>query len=192
MNRWFGADESVPDDHLSIHLEKSGSMITRAVLALVRYGGLVCLVFAVLTNSGAPRKSSSLQANDSSLPSPANPCAAGPDLTASARVLHAQGDFDSAQAALAKYDQALRCWQSVNAHREVAETLRSIGDIYFEIGQYDSARDAHQRALDESKSIGDVRGRILSLIAIGMIEADVDRTRELLARTQEAQALEAE
>lgn len=189
MNCCFGADGSVPYSHLPFHPGKPA--ITRAALLVSRYGSLVCLLFAILLNPGAPRKGSSLQANSSSLPSPENPCAAS-DLVDSARILHARGDFDSAQAAIAKYDQALRCWQSISAHRETAETLRSIGDIYFEIGQYDSARDAHQRALDESKSIGDVRGRILSLIAIGMIEAEVDRTEELLARTQEAQALEAQ
>lgn len=174
--------------------KKPDSMLTRAALALIRYGCLVCLssavLSAVLISSGAQRKSTSQQTRESSLPNPASPCMASD--ADSARILHAQGDFDSAQAAIAKYNQALRCWQSISAHRETAETLRSIGNIYFEIGQYDSAREAHQKALDESKSIGDVRGRILSLIAIGMIEADVDRTEQLFARTREAQALEAQ
>ena len=189
MKRCFGADERAADDHLSIHLEKPNSVITRAGLVLIRYGALLCLLFALLMSSEPPPNSSPLQANESSLSSSTNPCAAGSD---AARILHARGDFNSAQEALAKYDQALQCWQSISARREVAETLRSIGDIYFEIGQYDSARDAHQRALNESKSIGDVRGRIVSLIAIGMIEADLDRNDELFARTREAQALEAE
>lgn len=190
MNHCFGADREVADNHLPIHLRKPTSAITRATLSVSRYGSLVCLLFAILTISEAPRKSSSLQHNGSSLPSPANPCAAGSDLAKAASVLHAQGDFNSSQDALAKYNQALGCWQSVSAHREVAETLRSIGDIYYETGQYESARDAYQRALSESKRIGDVRGRILSLIAIGLIDADLDRSKDLFAGTHEAQALE--
>lgn len=186
MKRCFGADESVADNHLSIHLEKPNSIITRAALVPIRYGALACLLFALLMSSGSPPES--LQANQSSLSNEANPCAEGSE----ARIIHARGDFNSAQEALTKYGEALQCWQSISAHREVAETLRSIGDIYFEIGQYDSARDAHQRAFNESKTIRDVRGRILSLIAIGMIEADLDRTDELFARTQEAHALETE
>lgn len=192
MKHRLGADGSVPDNGLPIHLGKLNSSITKTAFLVSRYGSLVCLLFAILITLGAPRKvSSSLQANSSSPSSAANPCPASA-LIDSARILHAQGDFGSAQAAIANYDQALRCWQSMNAHREAADTLRSIGDIYFEIGQYDAARDAHQKALAESKSISDVRGRLLSLIAIGMIEADVDRTEELFARTREAQALEAQ
>ncbi len=192
MNSCSGADERVADNHLSIHLKKPNSIITQAALVLIRHGPLVCLLVGLLMSSGPPRKSSSLQANESSLSNSPTPCAAGSDAAAAARILHARGDFNSAQEALAKYNQALQCWQSISAHREAAETLRSIGDIYFEIGQYDSARDAHQRALNESKSIDDVRGRILSLIAIGMIEDELDRREELVAVTQEAQALEAE
>lgn len=163
-----------------------------AALALIRYGCLVCLSFAVLISFEAQRKSTSLQTNESSPPSPNNPCAAGSDLVDSARALHAQGDFNSAQAAIAKYEQALRCSQTTSAHREAAEVLRSIGDIYDEIGQYELARDAYQRAVSESGKAGDVRGRILSLIAIGMLEGELDHRQDLLARTQEAEALEAQ
>jgi CHAT domain-containing protein/predicted negative regulator of RcsB-dependent stress response len=158
----------------------------------MRYCFLVCLALAVLISYETVRKSSSLEASETSLPSSSNTCAAESDLMDSARALHAQGDFNSAQAAIAKYEQALRCWQSTRAHREVAEILRSIGDIYDEIGQYDLARNAYQQALAESTKIGDVRGRILSLIAIGMVEGELDHRKDLLARTQEAEALEAE
>jgi CHAT domain-containing protein/predicted negative regulator of RcsB-dependent stress response len=189
MKCCFGADGSVRKNHLPIHLGKRA--LTRAALSVSRYGALVCLLLGVLISSEAPRKSSSLADNPSSLPS-TNPCAAESGLTESARALHAQGDFNSSQTALKKYDEALRCLQSTSAHREAAETLRSIGEIYYEIGQYESAQDAYQRAIGESKKIGDVRGRILSLIAIGMMDGELDRANDLLARTQEAQALEAQ
>jgi len=189
MSRRFGAEGKVTNNHLSIQPGKLRSTITRLPLWLGCYGSLVCLLFAVLVSVRAPRASSSIPANNSPPQSPAAPCASGSDLADSARALHARGDFNSSQEALTKYDQALRCWQSQGASREAAATLRSIGDVYYEIGLYESARDAYQRALAESERIQDVRGRILSLIAIGLIEADLDRSTDLLARTDEARAL---
>ena len=186
----FGATGSVPDKHLPVHLEKFGLAITKAARRVSRYG-LVCLLLAIPMSSGAPHGSSSPQNNSSFLPSPATPCAAS-DLTDSARSLHAQGDFNTSQQALAKYNQALLCLQSINARREAAETLHRIGDVYYEIGQYESARDAYQRAIEESKKAGDVRGQALSITAIGMIDADLERSKELLADIKQAQVLEAE
>lgn len=188
MTCCFGAVGRVANNPLSIHLKKPNSMISRAALVPIRYGALVCLLFGLLISSGTPRESSPHQANESSLSSSTNPCAAGSE---AARVLHAQGDFNSAQAALAKYNQTLQCWQSANAHREAAETLGRIGDVYYEIGQYESARDAYQRALAGSKKAGDVRGQALSITAIGMIDADLERSKELLADIQQAEALDA-
>jgi len=161
-----------------------------AILALIRCSCVVCLSFGTLISSGEQRKSTSLHATESSLPT--SPCSTASDLVNSAHALHSQGDFDSAQAAIAKYEQALRCWQSVSAHREAAVILRSIGDVHSEVGQYELARDAYQQALVESKKIRDVRGRILSLIALGMLDGELDQREDLLARTQDAQTLEAE
>jgi CHAT domain-containing protein/tetratricopeptide (TPR) repeat protein len=192
MSRFFHADRKVSHNHLSIQPGKLRSAITGVPLWLSGYGCLGkvwLLLFAVLICSGAPRKSQSIQASGSLLSSPANPCTEASDLAESARLLHARGDFNSSHDALVKYDQALLCWQSISAHREAAETLRSIGDVYYETGQYQSARDAYQQALGESQSIDDVRGRVLSLIAIGLIDADLDRSNDLFARTDEAKAL---
>lgn len=193
MSCRFGVGGSLTDNHLPFQFANPNSSNIRAALRFSRCGSLVCLLLAALMSSGESRTAlSSPRSSSSSSPSSATPCAAASDLIAAARILHAQGDFDSAEAAVAKYNQALLCFQSINAHREMSEILRNVGDVYYEIGQFEPARDAYQRALDESKKAGDVRAQALSIIAIGMIEGDLERSKELSANIQRAEALDGE
>ena len=145
----------------------------------------VCLFFFLAMCFGAPRESSTLEGDSTTLP----PCFEATLLEESAHLLYAQGDLKSIQEALANYSQSLRCWQSMRAHREAAETLRSMGSIYYDIGQYQSAVDSYERAIIESKKIADVRGQALSLIAIGLIDNDSDRANDSWARTNEASSV---
>jgi CHAT domain-containing protein/predicted negative regulator of RcsB-dependent stress response len=149
---------------------------------------MVCLVLALLVVSlGA--QTPSVQRFRGSSPRDPHLCAEASGLVDSARLLQSNAEFNSSQEALARYGQALKCWQSINAHRQAADTLRSIGEIYQETGQYQFARDAHQQALAESERIRDVRGQVLSLIAIGLVEIDLDQIDHSLAHTNEAFSL---
>jgi len=149
---------------------------------------VVCFVWLSIVCFGRGKDSLSRK-NDTSRTAPAIACPEASGLTEAARLLHAQGDFDSAQAALIKYQQALLCWRSADAHREAAETLRSIGDIYYETGQHQTARDSYSEALAESQKIADVRGQAWSLVSIGLVDLDLDQVSDSLAKTHEADRL---
>jgi CHAT domain-containing protein/predicted negative regulator of RcsB-dependent stress response len=186
MNSLPRADEGRAN-HLSMQLGKLRSPLGGVPWRLCRYGCpvWVCLMFALSVCFGAGRKPAPTQAESTALP----PCAEASRLEESARVLYAQGDLKLSQEALAKYNQVLVCWRSIRAHAEAAATLRTIGDVYYDTGQYPSATDAYEQAIRESKSVGDVRGQALALIAIGLIDFDADHPKDLWAHTNEAFSL---
>jgi CHAT domain-containing protein len=177
------AGGKVLNNHVSI---QPGNLRSSIPWRLHRYGSrVVCLLLSLVICSGAPRKSSPIQDYGTALP----PCAEASLLAESARLLYAQGEIKSIHEALTKYGESLQCWQSIRAHSEAAATLRSMGSIYYDIGQYQSAADSYEQAIIESKKIADVRGHALSLLAIGLIDTDSDRANESWARTNEAFSL---
>src|ERR1041385_1656679 len=183
MNRYSRAEQKSRANRFSIRFGRNTSTIIQLLLGLM---GIVCL--ACLPPAGFDTKSSA-EGNPNQPSAPAVTCSEAGDLSEAARVLHAHGEFNSSQAALAKYQQALLCWRSGGAHREAAETLRSIGDIYYETGQYQTARDAYQQALAERKKTTDVPGQSWSLISIGLVDVYLDQIDDSLARTSEARKL---
>jgi tetratricopeptide (TPR) repeat protein len=103
--------------------------------------------------------------------------------------LQSQQKLASSQKALEKYSQARRCWQSLKLQREEAEALRSMGEIHYELGQYQQAHDCYQDALEKSKEITDLQGQAEALTALGLIHVLLDEVEKSLSYSDQALSL---
>src|ERR1043166_7416884 len=151
MSRYSRADRELRKNRLSVQFERDKSTIIQAPL---RLNGIVCFAIVCLVSTppvcfGGLEKTFS-GSNRSQPPAPAISCTEAAGLAEAARLLHSQGELKASQEALARYSQALSCWRSTQEHRNAAETLRVIGDIHYETGQYQAARDSYRQALAES------------------------------------------
>jgi CHAT domain-containing protein/Flp pilus assembly protein TadD len=65
----------------------------------------------------------------------------------------------------------------------------SLGELYFDLGQYDNALKSFQEALGIRKSIGDNYGKIETLSNLGRVYQQIKRTEEAIASYEEADIL---
>lgn len=64
--------------------------------------------------------------------------------------------------------------------------LNALGEVYFDLGEYDKALDLFQQALNLRQSIGDRRGTIRTLNNLGQIYRHIGNPNEAIAYYQQA------
>ncbi|HEV2915099.1 MAG TPA: CHAT domain-containing protein [Pyrinomonadaceae bacterium] len=88
---------------------------------------------------------------------------------AGAEELRGRWDEPSQRAAIEKYREASRRWESVNERTKAAGALNSIGDVHYILSEYAQALDYYEKSLALSESVGDQHGRIAALNNIGYV-----------------------
>lgn len=152
---------------------------------------LVCalLVLAIVTSASRAAARPSRPPQSQSSNSPAQTCNEARSWMETAAQLHAQKEQSSIRAAIDNYNQALACWQLLKARQESADTLRALGDIYFETGKYEAAVDSYRRSITESSLISDNSGAARSLVGLGLVHAYLQDFNQSLKSSADALSL---
>lgn len=87
-------------------------------------------------------------------------------------------DQASQLAAIAKYKEASRLWQSAGEFSKAVETLCSSGDVYFVLSQYSLALAEYERALALSERHADQIGILAALNGIAYVNVYLGRNDE--------------
>ena len=87
--------------------------------------------------------------------------------------LNQQGTVESRQQALQKLDEALNLYRSDNNLEKAAHTLRLIGNIHSDLGQFQAALDAYIEALPLSRQSGDRAEEAATLNSLGQLYTDL-------------------
>ena len=69
---------------------------------------------------------------------------------------------------------------------DYGRTLNAIGDVYFEIGQYEDAQNYYQKALAVRQSVGDKMGMLRTLNNLGRVKRELGAFPEALKLYQQA------
>ncbi|GAB1539497.1 hypothetical protein NUACC21_21640 [Scytonema sp. NUACC21] len=89
--------------------------------------------------------------------------------------------------AIQAYEKAIALQEKLGLKADLASSLESLGDLYFELKkQVKLADDYYQRALEIYRQIGDRLGEANTLIAIGDVLQFLDRRDEALERYEQA------
>lgn len=150
----------------------------------------VCLFIGGLVVFGALVTSASAQAPGATNTRPRDPipspnqkpadCAEARALIDEANRLRAEQKLSTSRQALDHYAQARLCRQSLNLPREEADVLRAIGEVHFELGEYQLSQRSYQSALAKSREIDDLHGEAEALTALGLIHIHLDQTDKSL------------
>jgi len=109
-----------------------------------------------------------------------------------AELSRAEWREQSLHKAISKYLEASQEWQSINHHKEAAQALVNIGDVYSMLSKYDLARDSYEKALEITQSAGDRGGEIEALNDIGYAHSYLgDNKKALKLLTQSLDSSEA-
>jgi CHAT domain-containing protein/Tfp pilus assembly protein PilF len=108
---------------------------------------------------------------------------------AEAKQLQGQGTAESLQKALAKLEGALPLWRASGDRAREADTLSSMGEVHYLLGEMPKALDCASRALSLRRSLGDRRGEAEALNNLGEAYYSRGEMRKALEHYQEALAL---
>ena len=87
--------------------------------------------------------------------------------------LNQQGTVESRQLAIQKLEQALALYRADKNHAKVALTLLSIGNIYANFGQFQTALDSYSQALPLSRQAGAKVEEAAILNSLGQLYSDL-------------------
>lgn len=87
--------------------------------------------------------------------------------------LNQQGTLESRQQALQKLDEALKLYRSDNNLDKAAHTLRLMGNIHTNLGQFQAALDAYTQALPLSRQAGAKAEEAAVLNSLGQLYTDL-------------------
>jgi tetratricopeptide (TPR) repeat protein len=82
--------------------------------------------------------------------------------------------------ALAKYEQALRIFESVGCDKCVALTMTSIAETYDSCGEYQQSLQHFERSLVIWMKLGDQMGQALTLLGLGRVHMDLGNSEKAL------------
>lgn len=99
---------------------------------------------------------------------------------AQAEQLRQQGDLESLQGAIAKYQEALSLYRAVGNHDGEANALSKRGEVYFSTGDIKEALDDWDQELLLRRGAGDRRGEAHALINIGTAYSDFGQKQKAL------------
>jgi CHAT domain-containing protein/tetratricopeptide (TPR) repeat protein len=80
----------------------------------------------------------------------------------------AQGSEESLHQALVAYETALPLWRDLDSPREIANTLNSIGEVYFVLGEVKKSLEYREQALPLRRDLDDRRGVASALNSIAV------------------------
>jgi CHAT domain-containing protein/tetratricopeptide (TPR) repeat protein len=92
-------------------------------------------------------------------------------------------DQSSQLAAVAKYKEASRLWQSADDFSKAVETICSTGDVYFVLSQYPEALAQYESALSLSRLHGDQIGTFAAMNAIAYVNVYLGKNDEARSDT---------
>jgi len=107
---------------------------------------------------------------------------------AEAAQIRERQDQSSQLAAIAKYKDASRFWQSAGEFSKAVETLCTIGDVYFVLSRYPLALAEYESALALSQQHGDQSGALTALNGLAYVKVYLGKNDE--ARSDTAKILE--
>lgn len=99
---------------------------------------------------------------------------------AQAEQLRQQGDLESLQGAIAKYQEALSLYRAVGNHDGEANALSKRGEVYFSTGEIKEALDDWDQELLLRRAASDRRGEAHALINIGAAYNDFGQKQKAL------------
>ena len=123
------------------------------------------------------------------------------DLFARAEDLRQKSDGEASRNSLALYEQAMTLWSGLGDQREVAHTLKHIGDVHQSLYEMDPALSFYHQALALFRKLKDVRGEAKTLNETSYVYATLgnhqNATRDYLraikiAKNQNDRAAEAQ
>jgi CHAT domain-containing protein/Tfp pilus assembly protein PilF len=91
-----------------------------------------------------------------------------------------QGDKESLEQAIRKWEVALKLWKQVGDRRAEATTLDNIGLVYFDSGDKEKALKSFDDALAIRREVGDRRGEATTLTNIGAVYAELGENQQAL------------
>jgi CHAT domain-containing protein/Tfp pilus assembly protein PilF len=108
---------------------------------------------------------------------------------AEANQLRNQWSVTALRGAVQKYTQARACWHISGKRVEEANLLQRIGETYYQLSEYQSARDAYQQALLLWEDLGDQRSKARSLSDLSLASLYLGDTDEARRESEEAISL---
>jgi CHAT domain-containing protein/Flp pilus assembly protein TadD len=97
------------------------------------------------------------------------------DLFARAEELRQKSDADANRNSLALYEQAMTLWRGTGDQREVAHTLKHIGDVHQSLYEMGPALTFYHQALALFRKLKDFRGEAETLNETSYVYANVDK-----------------
>jgi CHAT domain-containing protein len=155
-------------------------------VGLIAYGlfiGQLPILNAWVTSASAQSAGTTDTRPRDSVPSPnqkLSDCAEARAFVDKGNRLRAEHDLSASRQALDNYAQARLCWQSLGLAREEADVLRRIGEVHFELGEYQLSQQSYQSALAKSGEVGDLHGDAEALTALGMVHIHLDAIEKSL------------
>jgi len=154
-------------------------MITKPPLIHVLLISSLVLIFCVPANPQAVKKRAVTEQDSS----------AAQTAFAQAEQMRQQGDLESLQGAIAKYQEALSLYRAVGNHDGEANALSKRGEVYFSTGEIKEALGDWDQELLLRRGGGDRRGEAHALINIGMAYNDFGQKQKALDYLNQALAL---
>jgi CHAT domain-containing protein/tetratricopeptide (TPR) repeat protein len=99
---------------------------------------------------------------------------------AEAEQLRAQGDLESLQNAIKKYQEALSLYRSLGNHDGEANALSKLAEVCFNTGENKGALDYSSQELLLRRTAGDRRGEAHALLYLGLVYNDLGQKQQAL------------
>ena len=103
-----------------------------------------------------------------------------------AEQLRAQGDAESLQSAVRKYQEALKLYRSLGNHDGEANALGKLGEVYFNTGEIKGALDDWSQELLLRRAAGDRGGEAHALLNLGLVYNQVGEKQKALDHFNQA------
>jgi CHAT domain-containing protein len=103
--------------------------------------------------------------------------------------LRQQGTGESLQQALEKYQQALPLFRAGGDRNGEANSLDSIGWVFYSLMQTEQALDYYQQALPIWRELGNRKGEAITLYGIGLLYQTIGQPQQALTYYQQASAI---